>query len=224
MSEQSIEDSHIADAEMPNSALDSAQIAENSAESSSAMMPQLQAPAAVAFKPSTLYAVLLQGSDSGSSWHWVLFLPFDCSPSETDFNAATPISLSGTVWHVTNANPRGQWVYEELTPDAIGLSSRLILAARLADLSTLGSPSDVSQALAQLLACVPVRADAHKSVFNCLTWMLDGIGELDDGGFLSCVSTMALERELISAAQLASPKYESDGSCVLITLRNCSDN
>ncbi|KAL5501192.1 hypothetical protein ACEPAH_9579 [Sanghuangporus vaninii] len=224
MSEQSIKDSHIAGAEITNGASDSAQTAENSTGSTSTTMPQLKTPAALALKPSTLYAVLLHGSDSGSSWHWVLFLPFDCSPSETSFNASTPISLSGTVWHVTNANPRGRWVYEELTPDAIGLSSRLILTARLADLSTLGSPPDVSQALSQLLACVPVRAEAHKSVFNCLTWMLDGIGELDDGGFLSCVSTMALERELIAAAQLASPKYEHDGSYVLITPRNCSDN
>ena len=185
-------------------------------------MPQLQAPSAVAFKPNTLYAALVQGTESGASRHWVLFLPFSCSPSEPDFNPSNaPVSLSGTVWHV--ANRRGRWAYEELTPEELGLSSRLILAARLADLSSLGSPLDVSQALSPLLASVPVRPEAHRSVFNCLTWMLDGIGELDDGGFLSCMSTMALERELVSAAQLATPKHEKDGSCVFIIPRNCSD-
>ena len=178
----------------------------------------IQAPVAQVLKPGTLYAVLLYRGET-NAWHCALFLPYESLPS-------APNTLCGKAWHCSSktAGARGRWAYEELSPDQLRLSERLVLAARLADLSSLGAPADVAAELSLVLRGVPVRPEAHRSVFNCRSWMLDGIGELDDGGFLSCISTMALEHELVTAALLATPKYKEDGSYVMITPRNCSDN
>ncbi|EJC99517.1 uncharacterized protein FOMMEDRAFT_148691 [Fomitiporia mediterranea MF3/22] len=181
----------------------------------------MSAPISQAFKPGTLYAVLLYRGDptpTPNTWHCALFLPSEPLPNDP------PSTLRGTAWHCTNKNTSELWAYEELAPDQLLLNERLVLGARLADLSPLGEHADVASELSLILRAVPVRPEAHSSVFNARTWMLDGIGELDDGGFLSCVSTLALESELVSAAGLAMQKYMEDGSYVMITPRNCSDS
>lgn len=167
-----------------------------------------------AFKPGTLYALLLYRGDL-TSWHCALFLPQAASSSDA------PDAIQGRVWHCSNMNKSSRWTYEELTPDALNISERLVLAAVLADLSGLGDFHEVAAELSNLLREVPVRPDAHKSVFNCRTWMLDGIGELDDGGFLTCVNTVALELELVTAAMIATPKFTEDGSYVIIHPMHC---
>lgn len=170
-------------------------------------------PISQAFKPGTLYALLLYRGDH-TSWHCALFLP-QAVPNSTD-------EIQGRVWHCSNMNKSSHWTYEELSPDALHISERLVLAAVLADLSGLGEFHEVAAELSNLLREVPVRPEAHKSVFNCRTWMLDGIGELDDGGFLSCVNTVALELELVTAAMIATPKFKEDGSYVIIHPMHCN--
>ncbi|KAI5121001.1 hypothetical protein M0805_000462 [Coniferiporia weirii] len=175
------------------------------------------APSAI-FKPNVLYAVLLHRGD-GLSWHRALFIPDPAAPE-----SAAGVGARGLVCHCTNKNASNRWTYEVVSPNTLDLRARLVLGARLADLSDFGAHSDVAASVEEILRAVPVRPEAHRSVFNCQTWMLDGVAALHDVGFVHCVDTAALERELVTAATLAAQKYKEDRSFVMITSKHCLDS
>ncbi|KAI5120995.1 hypothetical protein M0805_000456 [Coniferiporia weirii] len=170
------------------------------------------------FEPNVLYAVLLYRGDC-ISWHWALFVPDPATPEST-----AGVGARGLVCHCTDKNTENRWTYEVISPSALDLRARLVAGARLADLSYFGTHEDVAASVKEILRSVPVRPDAHRSVFNCQTWMLDGVAALHDVGFVHCVDTAALERELISAATFSAHTCQEDSSFVMITSKHCSDS
>ncbi|KAH8111563.1 hypothetical protein DFH11DRAFT_588100 [Phellopilus nigrolimitatus] len=192
------------------------------------------------FEPGVLYVVLLHRGDN-HSWHCALFLPGATinvaltdaempeqeapeqeTPEQETSEHETP-EHGGLIFHCTNKNAEDRWTYEVTSPRALGLATRLVLGARLADLSLFGALDDVAESVEQVLRAVHVQPHAHRTMFNCRTWMLAGVAALDDVGFITCEDIDALERELITGAMFAAQKYKEDGSHMMITSRRCED-
>ena len=160
----------------------------------------------------TLYAVAIAHDDHNCSY--ALFLL-------ASYNASGPNAF---LWKVSRDRNSGLWGFTVSSPVPPSILNRIALFVRLASVSEFGDPADVANEITQVILRVRVPPNAHRSVFNGKIWMTEAIGELDDGGFLSCEDTLSLGEEIENYAEGAAEKFSEDGHYNVVKSLHCSES
>jgi hypothetical protein len=131
--------------------------------------------------------ILLSELDVEYKWHWGLYL--------------SNYPHNGYVYHITNDNPAGKWIYETKTSTRVEYSDNIILALKIAAVHP-----DLRQALGERIRQISAQNNSYGEL-TCRTWLLQVLHELDAEGYISLTgSVREVEAEAKDAATLAASR------------------
>ena len=170
------------------------------------------------FRSTHLYILAIY-SESSRTCHWALFVP--------DFSSGT-LSTTGTLFNCAYDPTTHRWTYRRTRGFNPSDKPRVlvVLVAQLADVSYLGKPANICEAIHQCCANtkIPVQASASNGDTPGTLWMYDAIRALDSSCVVNCPSATQLQNEINTKMIQAFPNFQRNLTHSCITTTRCTSS